>query len=196
MDFLASQEELHQSLKEGALATRALKENSDQLKSLNASLEREIAERRRVEEELKGSEERFRSFMETASDLMHMADKDGNFTYVNEATARTLGYSKEEMMGMHITQIFNRETFEPRLQELITNGEIIIDPTWLTKDGVEILGEAKVVAVYDGEGRFAGSRCIFRDITERKRAEEALRLKDAYLEMLFESAPPTLSPLT
>jgi len=87
---------------------------------------------------LRESEERFRTFMETASDLMHIADKVGNLTYVNESMAKTLGYSKEEMIGMHITQVLTKETLEKRFEadweELIRKGEIGFETTFKTKD--------------------------------------------------------------
>jgi len=134
----------------------------------------------RTEEALKESEEKFRTFMETASDLINITDKDGKFTYVNDSMVRTLGYSKEELIGMHITQLLSKETlknFKPNWEELITKGEIVVEPTWVTKDGKEIYGEVKVVAIYDSNGNYAGSRTVFRDITERKRLEQTLKEK-------------------
>jgi len=130
--------------------------------------------------------------METASDLMHIADKDGNFTYVNESMARTLGYSEEEMIGMHITQILGKEAlkeFKPRSKELITKGEINVEPTWVTKDGKEIYGELKIVAIYDSDSKFAGSRGVFHDLSERKRAEEALRESEERYRTLVQNVP-------
>ena len=145
-----------------------------------------IIERKQVEEALKESEEKFRTFMETASDLMHMADKDGNITYVNESMTRTLGYSKEEMIGKHVTQFLSKEVlekdFKPKWEELITKGEIAFESTWVTKDGKEIYGEQKVVAIYDSDGKYAGSRAIFRDLTERMRMERELQEKNEQLD--------------
>jgi|GEM_PF-6742494 len=143
----------------------------------------DITDRKRAEDALEESEKKFRTFMESASDLMHIADKNGNFTYVNESMAGTLGYSKDEMIGMHITQVISKETlkiFDQYLKELHTKGEITVEPVWVTKDGKEIYGEVKVVAFYDKDGNFAGSSGVFRDITERKRAEK--RLHVAYVE--------------
>jgi len=157
---------------------------------------RDITEHKRDEEALRESEEKFRTFMETASDLMHIADKDAYFTYVNEATAVALGYSKEEMLGIHITDILSEGTkkdFEPRLKKLIGEGEVRADSVWVTKEGKEICGEITLVAVYDSDGEFAGARAIFRDITERKRAEEALQKARDELETRVEQRTAELA---
>ncbi len=137
---------------------------------------RDITEGKQVEEALKISEETFRTFMETASDAMHITDKDGKFTWVNESMVRTFGYSKKEIIGMHTTQLLTKETlentFKPKAKELLTKGEITFEDTLIAKDGREIYGELKVVAFYDSDGKYAGSREVFRDLTERRKLEE------------------------
>jgi len=143
---------------------------------------RNITERKKVEKVLKESEETFRTFMETASDTMHITDKDGKFTWVNESMSRTFGYSKEEIIGMHITQFLTKKTvestFESKTKELLTKGELSFEDTWIAKDGRKIYGELKVIAFYDSDGKYAGSRGVFRDLTERKRAED--KTKELY----------------
>ena len=148
---------------------------------------RDITERKQAEKALKESEEKFRTFMETASDLMLIADKYGNITYVNEAMARTLGYSKEEMIGMHITQLLSKEAlgkdFKPKWDQFITNGKIALDTTFATNDGKDIYGELKAVGVYGNDGKYAGSRAVFRDLTERKKAEQEIQVKNEQLDV-------------
>ena len=148
---------------------------------------RDITTRKQAEEALKKSEEKFRTFMETSSDLMHIADKDGKFTYVNESMAWTLGYPKEELIGMNVTRILGKEVsgkvFKLKWKELVTTGEIIMETAWMTRDGKEIYGELKVVAVYDSDGKYAGSRGILRDITKHKKAIEELRERERELEI-------------
>jgi len=128
------------------------------------------------------SEERFRTFMDSASDWMHIADEFGNFSYVNRAMARALGYPRSDLVGMHTAQVLTEETrviFKRLLNELITNGQIGFETTWLAKGGREIQGEMKMVAVYDDDGHFAGTRGVFRDLTDRRRAEqERLTLRE------------------
>jgi PAS domain S-box-containing protein len=138
-----------------------------------------ITERKRLEKALKESEEKFRSFMETASDLMYITSKDGYFTYVNEAMCSVLGYYREEMIGLHVTEVFAKESiseYKIEQKKLATKGEVLYEPVWETKNRVKIYGEIKVAAIYDKNGEYAGSRGVFRDISERKKVERSQRL--------------------
>lgn len=131
------------------------------------------------------TEEKFRIFVETASDLMCMIDKDGFFTYGNWAIAKTLGYSKEEIVGMHITQILPKKTLDNRFKKnfsQLKKGKLDLESTWMTKDGKEICGELRAVAFYDRQLKFAGAWGVLRDITERKLAEQALKEREAELD--------------
>jgi len=148
---------------------------------------RDINDRKRAEETLKESEEKFRTFMDTASDLMNITDRAGNITDVNESMARILGYSKEDLIGMHFTQILPLKTFErdfkPPFEKFIKRGgEIAFDTAFTTKDGKEVYGELRTVAIHDRRGRYAGSRVVFHDLTERRKAKEELQEKNEQLE--------------
>jgi len=148
------------------------------LAAINRELHDQVAERVAAEKALRTSEHKFRTFMESATDLMYMADKDGNFTSVNNAMMGVLGYSKEELIGMSVTGILSGETFkehETRWEELLANGVMTDEPIWIARDGKEVHGEIKVVALYDSDGEFAATAGVFRDVTEHRRAEESLR---------------------
>jgi PAS domain S-box-containing protein len=152
-----------------------VEERTGELKKSNEQLKQQIAERKRAEKTLLESEEKFRTFMETASDLMYMTDKDGNITFVNESMAKTLGYPGEEMIGMNFTKIASKESiekFNTKMEELITKGKLTFETKWLTKDRKELYGENKIVGIFDKDGNFTETRGIFRDITERKSMEE------------------------
>ncbi|MEA3490156.1 MAG: PAS domain S-box protein [Candidatus Omnitrophota bacterium] len=151
----------------------------DMKEGIMQGIVRDIAESKKLERDLMISEEKFRTFMETASDMMYITDKNCNFTYVNGAMARTLGYSKEDMCRMGIFDVSNkktREKFGKMLEGLIEKGEVFYEPVWMTKDGKEVFGEMRVVGIYHGNSVFSGSRGVFRDITERKKIEESQRL--------------------
>jgi PAS domain S-box-containing protein len=148
---------------------------------------RDMTERKKADDDLKENEEKLRTFIESASDLMYETDADGNFIYVNEALAINLGYTKEEVIGMHLSGIASKEDLERynvQEEELIAKGKLTFEPILIRKDGEKIHGEIKIVALYDSDGRYAGSRGIFRDISERKKMEEE---KENLIEKLQEA---------
>ncbi len=151
----------------------------DLKKGIMQSIVSNITERKRMEKSLRDSEEKFRTFMETASDLMYITNADGLLTYVNNAMATTLGYAKEEMIGMPFSEVLDKDNLEKskiKRQELIEVGENIHLLSWETKTRKKIFGEMKAVAFFNNEGQFQGIRGVFRDITERKKIEESQRL--------------------
>ncbi|MFC1949370.1 PAS domain S-box protein [Chloroflexota bacterium] len=153
----------------------------------------DITELKQTEEALRESEEKFRTFMKTASDLMNVTDKDGKFTYVNDSMIRTLGYSKEELIGMHITQILTKESleknFKPNWGKFLANGEISLETTFLTKEGKEIYCEMKAVAIYDSDGNYVGTGGVHHNITERKQTEEAIKESEEKFSKIFYANP-------
>ncbi|SPD73253.1 hypothetical protein PITCH_A1740062 [uncultured Desulfobacterium sp.] len=157
-----------------------ISENCDLLTDAHADL-KSYGEKLRIP-----TPEAFQVFFETASDLMCMTDEYGNLTYINNSFAKTLGYAKEEIIGLHITHILDqrnvREKFRSKFNELIRIGKLDFETTWITKTGAEIFGEEKVVAVYDKNGQFAGTMGVLRDITTRKLAEKALKEREEELD--------------
>jgi PAS domain S-box-containing protein len=140
-----------------------------------------ITERKEIEKSLRESEEKFRSFMETASDLMFITDADGVFTYVNEAMLHILGYSREEMIGLPFAEILDKDNLEyakMKRRQFVEWGEDIHRLVWETKTRRKIHGEMKATGIYDTDGRFQGIRGVFRDVTERKKVEESQRLAE------------------
>jgi PAS domain S-box-containing protein len=97
------------------------------------------------------------------------------------------------MIGMHITKILGIEryktNFKPALEKLVKEGQITLETNYVTKDSRILQGERKNIAIYDRDNQYNGSRVIFRDLTERKRAEEALRESEEKYRDLYEKAP-------
>jgi PAS domain S-box-containing protein len=151
-----------------------------------------ITERKRAEEALRESEERYRTILETMQDGYLEVDLAGNFTFVNDAESINLGYSKEELIGMNNRQ-YTDETTAKKLHEVFIEvyktGEPVkvLDVKVNRKDGTKGVNEISVSLIRDSEGKPIGFRGISRDITERRQMEEALRKS----EELFRSVAQT-----
>jgi PAS domain S-box-containing protein len=141
---------------------------------------KDISDRKRTEEELKKSEERYRTILENIQEAYYEIDLAGNFTFVNDAICRHLGYSREELIGMNYHQ-YADETSAKRGYQLYSRvyqtGEPIevLDAEIIRKNGTKGTYEMSVSLIRDSEGKPIGFRGIAREVTERKRAEEALR---------------------
>ncbi len=151
---------------------------------------RDITERKRAEEALRASEEKFRRMAESTAVAIYILSGD-KLIYVNPACERLTGYSKEELLQMNFWELVH-----PDFRELVTQralarmrGEEV--PTRyefkiLTKDGEERWGDFSPIPI-QFEGRLAVLGTAI-DITERKRAEEALRASEEKFRSLAESA--------
>lgn len=162
-------------------AERVFRKLEDKVKEL----EQEITERRRAEESLKLSEEKYRDLFENANDAICIVDADLKFKDINTKTLELTGYSKEEILKMDIFDIIPPEQV-PRSKEEFKklrekgNYEKFIGKI-LTKSGNMIDVEVNSSAIIE-DGRITGSRDIIRDITERKKAERTIQESEARLK--------------
>ncbi|MGP8153982.1 MAG: PAS domain S-box protein [Smithella sp.] len=149
----------------------------------------DITERKRVEDALRKSEERYRTILEDIKEGYFEVDFAGNFTFFNDSLRRFLGYSKEELMGMNNRQYTDKEHSKILFQtfnKVYNTGEPTEDFEWqvIKKDGTKKYVEASVLLQKDSSGKLIGFRGIVRDITDRRIAEEALKKSEQrYLEL-------------
>ncbi len=146
---------------------------------------RDISERKRAEQALLESEERYRTVAETASDAIITIDAESNILFINPAAERIFGHTVGEMVGQSLTMLmpdYMRHLHREGLTHYVETGHKHI--SWsgvelpgLHKRGHEIPLEVSFSeTMRDGKHYFTG---IARDITERKHAEEAvLRARD------------------
>ena len=143
----------------------------------------DITERKRAEESLRESETCFRTFVDHAPDALFICDfEQGTIVDVNRQACASLGYTRQELigtMGLAIHLDSDRAATES-IAERAAAGETVIDTHWhQRKDGTLF-----PVEVHTSQYRYGGRRFLLklaRDITDRNRAEQALRESEAYL---------------
>jgi len=149
-------------------------------------------ERKRVGEALRESEEKYRTILESIQEGYFELDLDGNYTFINDANCRYLGYTKEEMVGMNYRQHSDEKTAKELYEhyyKLYLTGKPIeaLDVEVIRKDGTKTIYETSVSLMKDSEGKPIGFRGVSRDITERKRTEELLRESEEKYRTILEN---------
>jgi two-component system cell cycle sensor histidine kinase/response regulator CckA len=144
-----------------------------------SSISRGIGERKRAEAALRQSEARYRELFENATDLIATVDLEARLTAVNEAFVRTLGYSREELLGRSLRELVPPEWHDQldRARDDKVDDEVkstIYEHELIAKDGRRIQVEV-ASRVIEEDGRPVGIEAICRDLSERKQLEEQLR---------------------
>jgi diguanylate cyclase (GGDEF)-like protein/PAS domain S-box-containing protein len=142
-----------------------------------AVVARDITDRRRAEEALRESEERYRELFENANDLVYTHDLQGNFTSINHAAVRVTGYRREDVLRLNIADVIAPEHLE-LAQQMIqhkagSNQPMTYEVDIVTQDGSRVPVEVSTRLIWHG-GRPVGMQGVARDITERRRAVAAL----------------------
>jgi PAS domain S-box-containing protein len=163
-------------------------------KQVYFSVIRDITDRKRTEEALQASEERFRGLVESTSDWVWEVDQKGVYTYVSPQIRNLLGYAPEEVIGKTPLDLMPSDEAQ-RIAEIFKSSAANKGPIRNLenfnrhKDGRLVVLETSGVPFYDSHGDFRGYRGIDRDITERKlvaeRLEASLREKETLLRELY-----------
>jgi PAS domain S-box-containing protein len=145
-----------------------------------AELEAAEAEHKRTEETLRQSEERYRTIVEEMEEGYYETDLAGNYTFFNDVMCKDMGYTREELLGMNyrvytpeedvksVYKVYNEvyRTGKPRRWYPMVN---------IRKDGTRMYIEDSIFLLRSATGEKIGFRGISRNVTERKRADAALR---------------------
>ena len=149
----------------------------------------DITERQRAEEALQESEKRYRDLFENANDFVYTHDLAGRFTSINRASERVSGYTRDEALTMNISQIVAPEYLESIRRvlapESLGKGPLIHELEIITKDGRRVPLELSTRLIFQ-EGKPVGVQGVARDVTDRKRAEAALKEYSERLEQMVE----------
>lgn len=150
------------------------------------------AERRRAEEALRASEEKYRNIIESIDDAYYEVDLKGNHTFCNSAMPRLIGITEEEMQGKG-----NRDRQTPEMQRIVaeTFKEVYRtgmprraqDWAYVHSNGSEVWVSGSVQLIKNDNGVPVGFRGFLRDITERRKTEQALRESEAKYRGILES---------
>lgn len=140
----------------------------------------DITERKRAEEALRESEEKYRTIIEQMEDGYFEVDLTGRFTFVNDAECKILGYSRDELIGMNNRQYLEKMSSQKANQffaKVYNTGEPIraLEVEVIKKDGEKGFHELSAFLKRDAKGKPIGFRGLCRDVTERKHAEDEKR---------------------
>ncbi len=147
-----------------------------------AGIGHDITEHKEYEEEL----ERYERIIETSGDPVYTLDKNGCFTFVNEAYEELSGYSREELIGEHVSIYMDESDIKKgkrKIKELLESeeGTGTIEMDIITKDGERKHTEAHI-AILPFKEEFRGTIGIIRDITERRKRKNKLKRQKRDLE--------------
>jgi PAS domain S-box-containing protein len=159
------------------LETRVAQRTAE-LQRINEQLHLEIAERRQAEEH-------YWELFENASDFVYTLDMHGYFTTINKAGERILGYTRDEVIGRRHTELISEESVlrsrQMRVMKEAGTAWTTYEVELITKDNRRVPLEVSTRLIYRGENPI-GIQGIGRDVTERKRAEAALKKANEELE--------------
>ena len=146
---------------------------------------RDISERRRAEEVVRASEQRFRDLVENANDIIFTCDMLGNITSLNRAGERVTGYTADEALKMNIAQAVSPDDIA-KVRHMLSRKRAadvatVYDLELITKSGGRAAVEISSRAILK-DGQAVGVQGIARDITDRQRMENDLRTSQAQLQ--------------
>jgi PAS domain S-box-containing protein len=185
------------SLVKGAFAYLTKPYNKQELTAIlrrAVSVKGLVVRAEHVEQALLASEQRFRALVESASDAIVLSDQGGHIIWWNAAAERLFAYPQHEALGRSLSMLMPerfRAAHEAGLARLAQGGEPrmigkAIEMVGLKKEGTEFPLELSLARWTTKEGTFFSG--IIRDITERKRAEEAVARLSHYNQLILNSA--------
>jgi len=176
----------------GLLTVSAVEDESGHLRGFSL-LTRDVTERRRTEQELRRSEEYFRLLVDSVQDYgVFMLSTEGIIESWNQGAQRLKGYRAQEIIGASISRFFPPEEIAKRtperlIEQALLEGRATYEGWMLRKGGARFWALVTLSAVEDEAGNLQGLSNVARDLTERKKAEDAIRESEERFRLLIDS---------
>lgn len=176
--------------------TTAIKDAEGRVQYLAAHVQ-DITERNRIEEELRRSEEKYRSLLENANDIIYAHDLQGNYLTINRAGEEITGYTRKEILGgLNIAQVVAPEHLEMAKEmtrrKLSDPSPTVYEVDIITKDRRRLTLEVSTRISYRA-GQPVAVEGIARDVTERKRAEAELQRSRKQIEIILQGVAESIT---
>jgi PAS domain S-box-containing protein len=151
------------------------------------------AKRKRAEDVLKETEERYRALFDRSLDLIYIIDFEGHFIDANDAALNRFGYTRDEIGSLNFASLLSEDQLLPAFEELQNIRETGIHKSMLElrlqhKDGSDVYVETRGSTVMSN-GKPVAIQAIARDITERKRTEEEIKKIMLFQQVLMDAVP-------
>jgi len=160
---------------------------------------RDITERKQMEEELRRSEQEFRTLAENSPDNIQRVNRQGIHLYVNPACARAMGHTVEGIVGKTSAELGVPAQMLPLLkamrERVYAERQLVEFDFTYRVDGQDHYYSSRLMPEFDEHGDIISLLAVSRDITERKRAEEALRRSEQEFRILADNIPDSIQRL-
>jgi PAS domain S-box-containing protein len=181
-EHLKEREEVELELKKHQEKLEDLvRERTDELVKINEKLEKEVIERKKIEDDLRDSEELYKSLVKTLPDAITTTDLKGTITFVSPRTVELhRAKSINELLGRQALEMIDSSDHQRAIENMKKTYRLgvirNIEYKMLRKDGSSFIGELSAAAISDEVGKPKGFIASVRDISERKKIEEQLKI--------------------